>query len=251
MARKRWTRKALKEPDKFLSLSQRAWEFVRGHVKVVGLALLGAALVLGAVAVAASLSGRSDAAATSLLSEALEAAYTPVRGPTDQGPAESDPDNPEADKTARFASVKERAEAVLGKLDALDRQHGSSDAAGAGRALRAGTLADLGRMDEAEKAWRALIAFTEPDDPLRVLAREGLGYVYEARGQLDKAAAEFREIAPSETSPMRDRATWHEARILERMGKKAAARKAYEQILLKNPLTALREEIHGRLAALP
>jgi hypothetical protein len=88
---------------------------------------------------------------------------------------------------------------------------------------------------------------------LRFLAHEGLGYAYEGKGELDKAVAAFGQLTGDATDFhgfYQDRALYHQARLSQIKGDKAAAVKGYRQILDKVPDTSMKDEIVDRLAVL-
>jgi tetratricopeptide (TPR) repeat protein len=174
-----------------------------------------------------------------VLAEALETYKKPVQiSVTDGGtPGE------------QFRSSQERCESVLSSLDRLDKEYEGSDPARSGVLVRAGCLLESGRAEEAVQAYREYLAASSSKDPYRFLVYEGLGYALESQGKFTEALAEFRLMAP-EGSPLRDRAMWHEARLLERQGKKKEAGALYDQILEKFPTTQLRDQIVTRSGAL-
>lgn len=233
------TRKELKQPDQFISFTRRAWGYLQKHI--VPMVALGSAVLLVAVIgviwshFAMARAGR----ATAVLAEALDTHAKPVQV------SETD----EETSGEQFRSVQERCERVLSSLGRLDKEHEGSDPARAGALVRAGCLLDSGKAEEAVRAYREYLAGSSSQDPFRFLAYEGLGYALESQGKYSEALAEFRLMAP-EGSPLRDRAMWHEARLLERQGKKKEARTLYEQILEKFPTTELRDQIVTRSGAL-
>jgi len=121
---------------------------------------------------------------------------------------------------------------------------------------RATYLSALQRTDEAIAAYTQLLS-GGVEAPLRYLAQEGLGYAYEAKGELDKAAdafARLSDLAAKESAKLdgfyQDRALYHKARIAEIKGNRAEAAKLYHEVLDKAPGTSLRDEISNRLAVL-
>jgi tetratricopeptide (TPR) repeat protein len=233
-------RKEAQRPDDFMTLVLRGWDFVVKHAAQVALAGGGAFAVVAAGIVWQHLADRGRGDATALLGLALEQQQKPIVAAVADGGVEVD----------NFRSAEERCASVLGRLDKLDQSHPGSPAAAAASILRAGCLLDAGRSEEAQKAYRAYLEESPSDDPIRPFAYEGLGYALERGGKFQDALAEFRRMAFEEASPYRDRAQWHEARMLERLGKAKEAVAAYRAILEKFPATTMRDEIAARIAAL-
>jgi len=134
-----------------------------------------------------------------------------------------------ADKAAAaepgYPTHQARAEAVLGKL----RNVKGAPRNGAAL-LEADLLFESGQLDAAEAAYKKLADQSSLEG---VVAREGLGYVAEARGNLDAALAAFRAAQPDEAGPRREYTLYHEGRILAVQGKKDEARAALEKALDK------------------
>jgi tetratricopeptide (TPR) repeat protein len=76
---------------------------------------------------------------------------------------------------------------------------------------------------------RALESF-DGDPALRSLIQSGLGYAQEAAGNLEAAAASFREVAEGQNAIFKDDALFQLARINERMGRSAEGAALYEKI---------------------
>jgi len=83
-----------------------------------------------------------------------------------------------------------------------------------------------------------------------VVAREGVGYTLEAKGELDAALEAFRAMQPDEGGPRREYALYHEGRILSAQGKKDEAKAAFEKALekAKEVTSTLQPMIEVRLA---
>ena len=101
--------------------------------------------------------------------------------------------------------------------------------------------------------FRTAILDGKLDDRLRFLARDGLGYAYEHKGDLDRALATFSKLgddASSMSGFYKDRAMYQKARLTELRGNRDEAARLYHEVLDKNPTTSLRDEITNRLALL-
>src|SRR5262249_48599157 len=123
---------------------------------------------------------------------------------------------------------------------------------------RAGLLMDAGKLDDAEALYRAHTGDPGTDG---VMAREGLGFVFEARAAASKDAAEqdklyhqaldaFKDEQPDDTGPRRGFALYHQARILVQLNKPADAKAALDAALKAVPESEIKQEIQQRLALL-
>jgi tetratricopeptide (TPR) repeat protein len=245
---KRYTRKELRKPDEFVTFWQHAYEQLQLSSRPILVGLGMAVLIIGAQAAFSQRSTRNQAEASRLLSRA-ERMYASELG-TDDDPAKKALAQAQGeDDLPKFKTSEERRSATLGELDTLIGKHGGTGAARQGELVRGGVLYDAGRYDEAIKAYGDFLAREGTDNRLRFLAREGRGYAYEAKGDLQAALDEFKKLE-RESEVYKDRAQFHQARILEKKGDAKAATDLYKSILEKSPTSAMRDEISNRLAAL-
>jgi predicted negative regulator of RcsB-dependent stress response len=161
--------------------------------------------------------------ATAALVTALDHASWEIEPP----PTEPDPTppDPEAEPPRTYPTHQARAESALGKL----RQVSGDQRSGAAL-LEADLLYEAGQLDQAEAIYRKLSGRGGVEG---VVAREGVGFVAEAKGDLDTALEAFRAAQPDEAGPRREYALYHEGRILAQQGKKDEARAAFEKALEK------------------
>jgi len=247
-------RKELKKPDQFVSF----WTKVSSDAARV-LASQGRAVALGAGALAVVIvatvaftqvrARRAEHASQSLarVDRIATADLLPADG---TAPAVNEDDVP------RFKTDKERLEGALKELDAFIAANPGSGLRAEALLHRGSYLLGLQRYDDAVVAYTQLLGGSlEPS--LRFLAQEGLGYAFEARGDLDKAADAFArlgDLASKDSGKAEgfylDRALYHKARIAEIKGNRADAAKLYREVLDKAPGTSLRDEISNRLAVL-
>jgi len=156
------------------------------------------------------------------------------------------------DGLPHFATEKERVEGALKELDGFLAAEPHSSLRPQALLQRGELLLALDRADDALAVYDGLLR-DKLDDRLRFLAREGLGYAWERKGDLDKAQAAFSKLgddAASMGSFYKDRAPYQQARIAELKGNQDEAARLYHEVLDKNPTTSLRDEITNRLAVL-
>ncbi len=249
------SKKELRQPDEFVSFWTHAAEWSAKFAKerrqplIVGATMLGTVIV-GSIVFSVVSEGRA-ARATEALSRIEHIATADLR--PDGAPAPGAEGAPPDDGLPHYKTEKERNEATLKELDAFlagPRNALTTDA----RLERGPILLALGRAPEAITTYEAVLA-DKPDERLRFLAREGLGYAQEQKGDLEAASATFAKLSDDVAvfkngEFYKDRALFHKARISAERGNADEARKLYKEVLEKNPTTSLRDEITNRLAVL-
>jgi hypothetical protein len=231
---------AIHGPD---SIIDRLQPYVK-HIAIGALALFA---VIGGVVGWRYLKRRSAAKDTAHVAQAIAISNTDVR------PADAPPDFlGKVEGAPKFTTATEKA--VAG-ADAMAAAGKVANTAGV---YRAGLLMDAGKLDDAEALYRAHTSDAGTDG---VMAREGLGFVLEARAAAAKDPAEadklyhqaldaFKEEQPDETGPRRDFALYHQARMLVLLGKPADAKQALDAALKAVPESEIKQEIQQRLALL-
>ena len=253
---KRVSRKELRQPDEFVSFWNRAGEQAtrfateRRSTLLIGTTML-ATVGVGLI-VFSSLSERHAKTATQALTRIEHIATADLR-PDGTPPTSPDGTPPPDDGLPHFKTEKERAEAALKELDAF-LADGGKPLVPEARLERGALLLSLGRAPEAITTYEELLS-GKLDDRLRFLAREGLGYAQQVKGDLDAASATFDKLSDDaavfgDSGFYKDRAGFHKAQIAELRGNAADAKRLYKEVLDQNPTTSLREEISNRLAVL-
>ena len=247
MAMKKLSKKELKQPDQFVGFWQlagaRVGRFAADNAKVLVISISAlATLAVGTVVLTYVEEGRGARASVALdRVQRIEAAELTASGTA----------LTKNDAVPRFATEKERSEAALAALD--EKLKPNRGPLGPEAALvRGSLLLDLGRADEAQQVYEKTLS-GKLDDRLKFLAHEGLGYALEKKGKLSEAQATFAKLAGDAASLggfYKDRARYHEARLVELQGNPTEAARIYHEVLDKNPTTSLREEISNRLALL-
>jgi tetratricopeptide (TPR) repeat protein len=246
VAKKKLSRKQLRQPDEFIGFWTRTGEavdrFASSHTRALIIGATALATVIAGSIVITQLGERHAIAASDALDrvEKIETADLIVPGAT-----------PKDDGLPHFATEKERLEAALRELDG---SFGSGHKPLNDEAMlaRGNLLLDLDRAAEAVPIYEKLLA-GHLDSHLRFLAREGLGYGYERQGRLDDAQRVLSKLGDDARDMQgfyKDRALYHQARLAELRGNPVDAAKLYKEVLEKSPTTSLREEITNRLASL-
>lgn len=235
--------------QELISAGRKIYESVRPHAVKVGAVLGGLILVLVGFAIGSWWDERQEAKATRIFGEAMEILRSPIEPPA-VGEGTSNDSAPKPGEPKKYASAQQRAQAALAVLDRLEADLGKTDVAAQARLVRAGVLYDLGRYDEAIAAYRAVASASDATRVQKILAYEGLGYALEAKGALDEAIEMFRQLQPDEKGYYRDRALYHQARLLAKKGNRKEAVTLFQQILEKFPTSPIRREVQNRLSTL-
>jgi tetratricopeptide (TPR) repeat protein len=222
------------------------------HVKKIVAGAAALAVVLIAYFTWDWIKARKAAAATDELAAAFDLLHRPVDPPAPPAEPGAEPPPPKpAGALPTFPTRVARAEATVAALAKTDLDPSS-------RLLEANLLLQTGKLDQADAVYRTLAGGTALEN---ILAREGLGYVAEAKAAaakdpaerqrlLEAALAAFRAIQPDDKGARRDYALYHEARILTLLDQRAEAKAALEKALAVVPDSAIEIDIQQRLAQL-
>lgn len=214
------------------------------HAKKIGLALVGAALLVTAVFSYRYFQHRKAERSTVKLTHALDL--------LDRRVFTTDPSVPQPPLDEEvFRTEAERNDAVLGALAKTGQTRGAATLVEAQALLRSG------KLDEALAVYRKRSKAAGLEG---AVAREGVGIVLEAQASgttdaaqkqklLEEALTAFRAIQPDEQGIRRDYALYHEGRVLEALGKPTEAADALQKALAV-PDTMLEASIKNRLSAL-
>jgi hypothetical protein len=234
--------------EQLQSFTSRAYFFLRPHALKLFAVIGGVAVVLVGFSVYSWWDTKRESQATKLFGEVTRILEARVEEEKPEKPDEPPPPEKQDDKLT-YPTVKARSEAALGVLERLERDYSGTDVSDQGRLVKAGLLFDLGRHDEAIGIYRSIVDGGKAGE-LRFLAAEGLGYAFEAKGDLDGALQAFQKLQPDEKGFYRDVSLYHQARVLAAKGDKAGALALYKQILEKWPQSSLKNDVTNRVAVL-
>ncbi len=249
----------IEEQDEFVSGMERVIKTLKPFAKQL---IIGSTVILIAVVSAIGYNmykNKKAAAASEMYSNALRLYEDPVMSDEEAQLIKS-LNLPNQRDFVSHPSVKIRAEKTLVILEQLRSEYGSTDPAEAARLFHAGVLFDAERYDAAADMYDEFAGSDAPADQ-RAIAREGLGYAREAnalaakdasarQAGLEAALAAFEQVQPDAEGVLRDRALYHQARVLQSLDRKDEAVALYNEVLDTMPMTALRRDINNRLAAL-
>ncbi|HWE24041.1 MAG TPA: tetratricopeptide repeat protein [Myxococcales bacterium] len=231
-------RKQLKKPDEFQVVAGKAMEWIVAHQKVLLISLATVVVLIAVAWGAFSWSSSREAKAGGELAAALELQSRPLAS---EGPPQAG--------SPTFASKEERTKASLAALEKVRSDFPRSTAAQTAVAQVGFLKLKEGDAAGAVAALQQFLKDAGRDHPLRPIARESLGYAFEAQGKLEEARSAFAELA-QDGAPARG--AFQQARIALVEGK-PDARQQLEQVAKDYAKEPVAQEANMRveLAALP
>ncbi len=263
---------AVEAEDEFVSTMGKLGAQLKPHVKKIIIATTVVTVALVAIVTYRWWQAQKEAKATALYTKALmiSKVFVMPEPPSDEEGEAGDtaaktepiPKDEDGDGIPdSFSSEAQRAKAALVPLEKLRSKYGSTDTAKEARLLHASMLYDLEEYARARDMYRSYLSSGSVRE-LRVIAREGMGYAQEALAYTiedaearnaelrSKVLETFRAIQRAEDGPDRDRAVYHEARILASLGQRQEAIAALEQALETWPESKFSYDMKQRLVQL-
>jgi tetratricopeptide (TPR) repeat protein len=213
--KKKITKKKLKQPDEFLSLTEKAYLFIGQHIKKIA---IGAVLVLVlflSFFLYRMWDQKKEDEANQRFVLALEA-FQVVSSPYREGsPAEY--------------------KKVLEAFDEVIKNYSRTSSGRFSLIYKGGIHLRLGEFDEAINAYEGFLKNGGKEKLYQLFAFEGLGYGYEGKKDYEKAVKAYQEIIK-----LGEKYDWagvhlNIARCYEKMGKKDEALENYKAFLKASP----------------
>lgn len=237
MAKRKYTRKQLRQPDEFISMSMKVWEVVRKHAPRVIVTIVVAVLVIAGVWTWSYFADARASKATGVMSRAFEIYNQTVFPMESKLP-------PSEDGLPRFKTERAKLEASEKEFTkAIDSSSGALKTLAV--LMRAGVRYELGRYGKALEDYQTYVK-TGDQQELKFNAMEGIGYCLEGEKQLDKALAAFRELPRDGENKWL--ASYHEARILAKKGQKKEAKELLQKVVDKAKSKLLQSRAGDQLA---
>jgi tetratricopeptide (TPR) repeat protein len=242
--------------EQFQSLTHRVFQVLRPHaVKLLSVAA-GVTIVLVGFSLWTYFQDRKESNATKQFAQVIAKQQAPVEGDFDLTRGAPDPTAP------KYRTANDRTLAALAEADALEAQYGSAEVGVQGLLVKAALAYDLGRWDEAIASYQRFLSKAPKVPQLQVLAREGIGFSYEAKALAEKDAAAreaglkhaleaYGQIETNEKSPFFAEALYHQGRITELLGDPKGAAALFRRAQEKNPPREVAAALAARLTTLP
>ena len=188
-----------------------------------------------------------DAKAAGLLAEAMVVEESRVQPPAPPAGTTNDPTNPGGQLPGTYPTRQAKLEAQLPKFMAAADAYPSSQPGQLARLHAAGTLAELGRRDEAIKQYDQLTGSSS--QMIARAARLGKTSVQIQAGQFDAAIATLKEMSEQKDANLPSEALLMElARAYKLAGKSDDARKTLNQVVEQHADSPFATEAKAELA---
>jgi tetratricopeptide (TPR) repeat protein len=226
-------KKLLKEPDEFLTLSARLFQFVVKH-KYQMLAVLGGVILI--VLAVSGWSYHSHQRANESLAQLQKSwnRYEALRNAQDKDPV------------LAFQEVRAEFEQLI--ADSGDKPGGKM-----ARVIFADICFDAGEADKSIALYKsALEDFTQPFYRDQIL--NGLGYAYEAKKEYNTALEYFEKISVGSDPVLKAEALFNMGRLYAALGNAEKSQQAYQKIVADSPQSfyaELAKERSGNIAVEP
>jgi tetratricopeptide (TPR) repeat protein len=213
--KKKITKKKLKQPDEFISFTEKSYLFISHHIKKI---IIGTILVLVLILsffLFRMWDQRKEDEANQKFILALEA-YQMVSSPYREG------------SPAEYKKVLEGFEEVI-------KTYSRTSSAKSSLIYKGGIHLSLGEFDEAINAYDAFLKKAGKEKLYQLFALEGLGYGHEGKKDYEKAVKAYQEIIK-----LGEKYHWagvhlNMARCYEKLGKTDEALENYRTFLKVSP----------------
>ncbi len=219
-------KKELKKADEFVSFWTRTARWAAAHQKHLIIALVAVAVVAAAVWGYFEYQFRIEAKAWAAYEKVLLS----------------------VNAAKESKSEAQRKAEVSAALEQLVAERPGTNAARQAHLDLAGLNALEARYDKAIEHYLSFLKGLRPQDPLRPMVAEALGQCFEAKGQLNEAAAWYRKVAAD--PDLTALSLWNLGRVQELAGQKDEAKKTYQKLLNEHPQSTYTSLVHDRLRAL-
>jgi tetratricopeptide (TPR) repeat protein len=229
--------------DEFRSGVEHAVAWVREHKREARLITVLLALVGLSVGGLTYFRARQTALGEEALAEAMDVFEAPLEGDLPAGAPR--PGGP------IFGSATDKFTKAAAAFDGVERRFGSRPAGLRAKYYGALCRAELGKLDETEKALTELAARRDPGALEPALARLALGDLHRRAGRVDKAVEAYRHLVDDASQPLpRDHALMSLAQTLEQARRLGEARDAYRRLVEQFPASSFVTEARQKVAYL-
>lgn len=246
---------AVAAADPLIERTAQLSRWAKKNQKFVGWLVAGAVVVGGVVLGYNYFQHKKNAEASVVLAQAVADEKGRIGDPA----KESDDTNGPKDTSPIFKTADARRDSALEKFRDVQKRFPGTGAALLARLDEASLLLDKKDSDGALAAYNEVKGspLAQADAEVRGRSIEGIGFVYELKGNLDEALKTYRDLENTDVLGFKELGMYHQARVYEAKGDKDKAKellKSLHERLTKpgegHPFPYLEQVTDDRLRAL-
>jgi tetratricopeptide (TPR) repeat protein len=225
--RKKTRKELLKEPDEFITFSSRIFSWAARYKNEITYAVLGVLVLAAAFSGWAYYSNRREAAAASLLAQALA-------------------------KLERLSAEKPKGQAVREVSDDFRRiytDYSSCTNGNIARLLDADLCYEIGDYSKAADLYKASLPQFADQPLIHFQILKSLGYTYEALKDAAAAVTYFEQAQAAGEPSLQDDVLFHLGELYARLGQKEKSADAFQRIIREHPdsiyADLVRQKVNG------
>jgi tetratricopeptide (TPR) repeat protein len=227
---KKISKKKLKEPDEFITSTEKAYLFVKDHSKTIAIGGVVLVVIILSVFIYCQWSHQKEIDADQRLASLLEL-YQGVSSPYREG-------SPENYKT------------LLAKFDETIQQFPRTSAGKLSYLYKGNIHLQLGEFDEAKTAFQTFLKKGGKGKLLRFLGLEGLGYSYEGKKDYEEALKSYQKIVEMGVEAQMVGVYLRIGHCYEKQGKNKEALESYKTFLKASPKSPAANAVLRRISSL-
>jgi tetratricopeptide (TPR) repeat protein len=228
--RKKIIKKKLKQPDEFITLTEKAFLFIAHQYKKIAIGGLLLLLIGLSVFVFQKWQEKKEREAYQKFNSALEI-YQRANSPYREGASSEYKD-------------------VLEKLDEVITQFPRTPSGKLSLLYKGNVHLRLGEFDKAVKAYQAFLQKGGKEKLYKVFAMEGLGYAYEGEKDYEKASDAYQKIVHMDDHFQMATAYLGLGRCYEKLGKNKEALENYRLFLTVSEKSIMTNVVLGKISHL-
>jgi tetratricopeptide (TPR) repeat protein len=239
------SRKKLREPDEFVTFTQRALGWLYDNrTMLIAAGLIVIAVILGFFGWRWYVEEATLEASSAFVDarDILDAPVAKSADPSEAGTSQAD---------GSYPSEQDKLRAALAALDQVQQNYGSSQTASLAAYFIGESHWRLGEYDQAIAAFERYLESEGADGELAAFAVEGIAASLENKGEYAQAKKHYQRLTEPPFENQRARALYHLARMEQALGDEQAAAGKFRELLDEFPQTPFRREAETRLSLLP
>jgi tetratricopeptide (TPR) repeat protein len=227
--KKRVTKKDLKKPDEFMSLTEQAFLFVAAHMRKVILGAVALVVIVLALLGFRWWGEKKEAEAYQKFSLAIQSYGMAASPGRESG---SDP------------------RALVQMFDQVISNYPRTSAGKLSLLYKGNVLLQSGQFDQAIQSYDLFLGKAGKEKLYRSFALEGLGYAYEGRKEYDKASAAYQKVVETGEGSVSADAYLALGRCYEKLKKNKEAVESYRSFLKAAPTSSRANAVMRRISLL-